>query len=131
MSRQARRDTAPELALRRQLHSGGLRYRVEYPVPGLPRRTVDIAFPSRRLAVFVDGCFWHGCPDHSRPPRSNTDWWIAKLAANIARDRATTVHLEAAGWTVLRIWEHEDPARAVGSVRRVLHRTNPTDGRTT
>jgi DNA mismatch endonuclease (patch repair protein) len=113
------------MALRRLLHAAGLRYRVEHRVPGLPRRTVDIALPGRRLAVFVDGCFWHGCPDHSRPPRSNTDWWVAKLAANRERDRSTTAHLEAAGWTVLRIWEHEDPRAAADRVLLAAGRPSP------
>lgn len=120
MAAQRRRDTAPEVALRRLLHRAGARYRVEHPVPGMPRRTVDIAFTRQRVAVFVDGCFWHGCPDHSRPTRSNTGWWADKLAANGARDRSTTAHLEAAGWTVLRVWEHEEPAVAAGRVLDVL-----------
>lgn len=107
MSRQRRRDTAPELALRRHLHARGLRYRVTWPIPGLPRRTVDIAFTRARLAVFVDGCFWHSCPEHATYPSANGAWWAAKLATNQQRDRATTEHLEAAGWTVVRVWEHE------------------------
>ncbi|MFJ7255401.1 very short patch repair endonuclease [Streptomyces sp. NPDC098085] len=122
MSRQGSRDTAPEVAVRKLLHAAGLRYRVNTPVPGMPRRTIDIAFGAAKIAVFMDGCFWHGCPQHATQPKSNAEWWRAKLAKNMARDRQTTEHLEAAGWTVLRFWEHEDPAavaRAVAQAREV------------
>lgn len=107
MSRLRRRDNTGELALRRQLHSLGLRFRVQYPVPGAPRRTIDIAFTRCKLAVFVDGCFWHGCPEHGSSPRSNSEWWQRKLLANRERDRDTDNLLQERGWTVLRIWEHE------------------------
>ncbi|MFJ4718943.1 MULTISPECIES: very short patch repair endonuclease [Streptomyces] len=109
MSRQASKDTAVELAVRRLLHAAGLRYRVEYPVPGLPRRRIDVAFPRAKVAVLIDGCFWHGCPQHATRPKANADWWRAKLERNMARDRETTEHLVAAGWAVLRFWEHEAP----------------------
>lgn len=112
MSVARRRDTAPEVALRRLLHANGLRYRVAYPVPGQRRRTIDIAFTRHKVAVFVDGCFWHGCPEHGTNPRSNNAWWVAKLAANRARDRDTDRLLETLGWTVVRIWEHERPDAA-------------------
>lgn len=115
-----RRDTAPELALRRALHAAGLRYRVGLPVPGQRRRTIDVAFTRARVAVFVDGCFWHGCPEHGTQPQSNSAWWTTKLSANQARDRDTDRLLAEAGWTVLRIWEHEDPAAAVDRVRAVV-----------
>ncbi|MGW0119631.1 very short patch repair endonuclease [Streptomyces sp. NPDC003327] len=108
MSRQASRDTSQELAVRRLLHASGLRYRVNVPVPGMPRRTIDIVFGPARIAVFLDGCFWHGCPRHATRPKANAEWWRTKLDRNIARDRETTAHLEAQGWTVLRFWEHED-----------------------
>lgn len=107
MSRQGRRDTGPEVALRRALHAQGRRFRVVYPVPGQRRRTIDIAFTRRKVAVFVDGCFWHGCPEHGVHPRSNSAWWRDKLAANQARDRDTDRLLDEQGWTVLRVWEHE------------------------
>lgn len=107
MTSQRRKDTAPEIALRRLLHKSGLRYRLNYPVPGVPRRTIDIAFPKSRVAVFVDGCFWHGCPIHSVPPKHNTDWWVTKIASNRARDLDTNGRLEAVGWRVVRCWEHE------------------------
>ncbi len=116
MSRHPRRDTGPELALRRLLHAAGYRYRVNYPVPGLPRRSIDIAFTRAKVAVFIDGCFWHGCPEHGQVPTANNAWWIAKLDRNRERDVATTAHLGDHGWTVLRIWEHTPPARAYADV---------------
>lgn len=106
MSRLSRRNTAPELALRRALHMRGMRYRVQVKVPGNNRRTIDIAFPRAHLAVYVDGCFWHGCPDHYHAPQANADWWAWKVERNRARDADTNRELEAAGWIVLRIWEH-------------------------
>jgi len=121
MSRQNSRDTAPEVAVRRILHAAGLRYRVNVPVPGMSRRTIDIAFPKAKIAVFLDGCFWHGCPQHATSPKANAEWWRAKLDKNMARDRETTEHLRAQGWTVLRFWEHESPdviALAVQEARR-------------
>ncbi|MEU9732009.1 very short patch repair endonuclease [Streptomyces sp. NPDC048002] len=122
MSKQSSRDTAPEVAVRRLLHAAGLRYRVNVPVPGMPRRTIDIVFTRARIAVFLDGCFWHGCPQHATQPKANAEWWRNKLDRNMARDSETTRHLEAAGWTVLRYWEHESPdavARSVAAARRL------------
>ncbi|MGP4051555.1 very short patch repair endonuclease [Streptomyces sp. 2A115] len=116
MSRQGSRDTTPEVAVRRLLHAAGLRYRVNMPVPGVPRRTIDIVFGKAKIAIFMDGCFWHGCPEHATQPKANAEWWRAKLDKNMARDRETTDHLRAAGWTVLRFWEHEsaeDVARRI------------------
>lgn len=113
MSRLARRDNSQELGLRRQLHALGMRYRVHFPVPGAPRRTVDIAFTRRRLAVFVDGCFWHGCPEHGTSPQSNSEWWRQKLLANKRRDDDTDRILRDQGWTVMRVWEHEAVESAV------------------
>ena len=110
MSKQVSKDTAAELAVRRLLHAAGLRYRVEYPVPGMARRRMDIAFTSVKVAVLIDGCFWHGCPLHATQPKSNAEWWRQKLDRNMARDLETTAHLEAAGWEVLRFWEHEAAA---------------------
>lgn len=101
------RDTAPELAVRRLLHAAGLRYRVNYrPLPGL-RRTADIVFTRKKIAVFIDGCFWHSCPEHATSPKANSDYWLPKLEANRARDADTNAQLRAAGWTVLRYWEHQ------------------------
>ncbi len=127
MSVLRRRDTAPEMAIRRELHAAGLRYRVAYPVPGLRRRTIDIAFTRARLAVFVDGCFWHGCPEHGTRPRSNSGWWEAKLGANRARDADTTAYLQRESWTVLRFWEHENPRAAADTiVSALLSSSNPS-----
>jgi DNA mismatch endonuclease (patch repair protein) len=128
MSRQRRRDTSPELALRRALHARGLRYRVELPVPGAARRTIDIAFTRARLAVFVDGCFWHACPEHGTEPAVNADWWARKLAANRARDTATDQLLEEAGWRVIRVWEHIPPAEAFDLVVGSLDRSGTAEG---
>lgn len=113
MSTLKRKDNDVELAVRRLLHAAGCRYRVHYPVPGLPRRTIDIAFTRAKVAVFIDGCFWHGCPEHGTAPTSNRAWWATKLAANAGRDRDTASHLESLGWRVVRIWEHEDATGVV------------------
>lgn len=112
--------TAPEIELRRRLHGEGLRYRVGFPVPCKPRRVIDIAFTRFRLAVFVDGCFWHGCPIHGAAPRTNASFWRSKIAGNRGRDRDTDAHLESAGWVVLRLWEHVAPAEAATIVATVL-----------
>lgn len=122
MASARRRDTAPELLLRRELHARGLRYRVVAKVPGNNRRTIDIAFPRQRLAVFVDGCFWHSCPQHGTRPASNSGWWEIKLAANRGRDADTDRRLYEAGWTVLRIWEHESVQDAADKVEAALVR---------
>jgi len=120
MSRQRRRDTVPELALRRELHRRGLRYRVDEPLVGLPRRRADITFSRARVVVFVDGCFWHSCPDHRTAPRNNGAWWHAKLERNVERDRETDAVLTASGWFVLRFWEHEDMIAAADQVERTV-----------
>ena len=95
-------DTGPEVALRKALWQNGLRYRKYYGV-----EKIDIAFPSKKLAIFVDGCFWHQCPIHSHIPKSNQSYWMPKLAKNAERDAAKVQRLERAGWKVLRFWEHE------------------------
>lgn len=125
MSRQRSRDTAAEWALRRVLHARGLRYRVDAALPGLARRRADILFPRQKLAVFVDGCFWHGCPEHKTEPKTNAAWWATKLARNVDRDRETDAHLVELGWTVLRIWEHEDPERAADLVEAAIRSGHP------
>lgn len=128
MSRQAVKDTAPELALRRELHSRGLRYRVHFaPLPGL-RRTADIAFTRQRIAVFVDGCFWHSCPQHRTSPKANSGWWAEKLAANTTRDLAANVQLIDAGWSVVRVWEHVDPSVAAHHVELLLRQHTRAPG---
>lgn len=103
MARIRGRNTTPELLLRRALWRAGARYRLNTKVRGKP----DLIFPRQQVAVFVDGCFWHGCPDHYRAPANNEDFWRTKLEQNLARDRVVNAHLEASGWTVLRFWEHE------------------------
>jgi DNA mismatch endonuclease, patch repair protein len=108
------------MALRRRLHAGGLRFRVDRaPLPGL-RRKADIVFTRQRVAVFVDGCFWHRCPEHGTMPASNAEWWETKLTRNAQRDAETNRLLADAGWTVVRIWEHEDLAVAVGRIEALL-----------
>lgn len=111
-----RRDTKPELALRSTLHRMGLRFSVDRPLPGT-RRRCDILFPTERVAVYVDGCFWHSCPEHGTIPKQNRRWWVDKLAANRRRDADTDAALRADGWLVLRFWEHEDPLVAAQRVR--------------
>lgn len=131
MSRQRRRDTKAELLVRRILHARGWRYRVDEPLPlGGVRRRADMLFSRRRVAVFVDGCFWHSCPDHGTSPRSNAAWWAAKLAANRERDQDTDRRLSELGWTVLRIWEHEEPLEAAKAIETVLRASVPTTART-
>lgn len=116
MSVARRRDTLPEVAVRGVLLARGLRFRVDYPIPGQRRRTIDIAFTRRRVAVFVDGCFWHGCPEHGTRPQKNSAWWQAKLAANRARDADSDAILRDLGWSVLRVWEHESPELAAARI---------------
>lgn len=104
------RDTEPELAVRRLIHAAGLRYRVDVRPEREIARRADIVFTKQRIAVFIDGCYWHGCEQHVRIPTStNADYWSAKITRNVERDEDTNRKLEAAGWTVLRFWEHEDP----------------------
>lgn len=122
MQRQARQHTQPELRLRKLLHAHGLRYRVGLPVPGFPRRTIDIAFTAVKVAVFVDGCFWHGCPEHGGAPSANAEAWSAKFVTNQQRDVATTEHLTRLGWEVIRIWEHESPESALSLIAAVISR---------
>lgn len=120
MQHQKRRDTSPELAIRKILHRQGFRYRIDVaPLVGL-RRRADIVFRRHKVAVFVDGCFWHRCPEHGTVPRANRQWWIDKLDANVVRDRATDDALRRESWTVVRIWEHEDPSKAAARIARAL-----------
>lgn len=114
------RDTKPELAVRRELHRRGLRYFVDRALlPGL-RRRADLVFPRSRVAVYVDGCFFHGCPVHATWPKRNADFWREKIEANRARDRDTDRRLADAGWAVVRAWEHEDPCVVADRVETVL-----------
>lgn len=116
------RDTDPEITLRRLLHREGLRYRLDFrPLPAL-RRRADIVFTRARVAVFVDGCFWHGCPQHPSWPKTNATWWREKIERNRERDLETSARLRADGWLVLRVWEHEEPSKAAGRIRRAVVR---------
>ena len=119
MRRQRQRDTGPEKALRSALHRRGLRFRVQYLLPAMHRRA-DIAFPSERVAVFVDGCFWHGCPEHGTAPKANAAWWREKIAANVIRDRDTDARLQQGGWLVLRVWEHDQIPDSVERINDAL-----------
>ncbi len=126
MQANRRRDTVPELAVRRLLHARGYRYRVDFaPMPGL-RRRADIVFTRSRISVFIDGCFWHGCPDHGRSNFAhNPEYWPGKIAGNIARDSDTNSRLTEAGWTVLRFWEHETPDDVVARIEQAIERGAP------
>lgn len=121
--------THPELSLRSMLYREGFRYRIQFRIKGLPRRTIDIAFPKARLALFIDGCFWHGCTLHRTIPKSNNEWWASKLAENQARDRDTDERLRALGWRVLRFWEHEELEHMIDAVRSALADAHSPFGR--
>jgi DNA mismatch endonuclease (patch repair protein) len=110
-----RRDTKPELAVRRLIHAAGLRYRVDFAPLGGRSRT-DIVFTRARVAIYIDGCFWHGCPAHGTSPKRNSDYWLPKLQRNVERDRESDARLRLAGWTVLRFWEHEAPEDVAATI---------------
>jgi DNA mismatch endonuclease, patch repair protein len=117
-------DTAPQLAVRSLLHRAGLRFRVRYSIILGPRRWTrpDVVFTRARLAVYIDGCFWHGCPEHRTHPRNNSAYWAAKIEGNIARDADTDRRLDDLGWHVLRAWKHEDPASVAARIADAVHR---------
>lgn len=114
------RDTAPEMRLRSLLHARGLRYRVSTRPVAEVRRTADVVFPRAKVAVFVDGCYWHGCPEHYRPASTNAEFWRRKIEGNKQRDETTNRLLGDAGWTVIRAWEHEDPVTVAEQVARAV-----------
>ncbi|MFE9001838.1 very short patch repair endonuclease [Streptomyces sp. NPDC007875] len=119
------RDTKPEKLIRRLVHAQGLRYRVSAkPLPDL-RRTADMVFRPAKVAVFIDGCYWHGCPEHYVPPKTNSGYWSGKVAGNIARDRDTDQRLAKAGWTVLRFWEHESAHSCALAIAATVARLRP------
>ena len=121
-----RRDTKPELAVRKLVHASGLRYRVDYaPLSEHRRLTADLVFTRAKIAVFIDGCFWHGCPEHHTVARTNAEFWAAKVSGNRDRDARVTSLLSEAGWTVLRFWEHEDPAAAADRVEATVRAAGP------
>ena len=120
MRAQRERDTGIEREIRSRLHARGLRFRLHRRlIPG-SRREVDVVFPGAKVAVFIDGCFWHGCPEHGTWPQNNADFWRRKIQENVRRDRDTNARLEAEGWTVLRVWEHESPAEAVARIAAIV-----------
>ena len=122
-----RTDTRPEVAVRSALHARGIRFRKDHPIPIPGRRApkADIAFPRQRVAVFIDGCFWHLCPVHGRQPSSNQQYWGPKLRRNVERDHAVGEALRSAGWRVVRAWEHERPEEIAERVATVL--TDPDE----
>ncbi|MCK8609312.1 very short patch repair endonuclease [Agromyces sp. C10] len=123
------RDTSTEMRVRKALFASGYRYRVNYrPLPSL-RRTADIAFTRAKLAVFIDGCFWHGCPLHFTQPKANAAYWTAKIQRNRERDRETNEVLEQAGWKVARYWEHEPVAEVTSSIRALVDAARPEGSR--
>jgi DNA mismatch endonuclease (patch repair protein) len=128
MQSMPRKNTGIELALRRELHRLGLRYRVHFrALPGTP----DIALTKARIAVFVDGCFWHSCPEHGTSPKNNSTWWASKLAGNVERDRRKDVQLEELGWIPIHVWEHEDPVVAAAQIFKMWReRLVPSAGQT-
>jgi DNA mismatch endonuclease (patch repair protein) len=120
------KNTKPEVALRKTLFAKGCRYRIHYGA-----LKIDIAFPKKKVAIFVDGCFWHGCPLHSHLPKSNKEYWVPKLTKNKIRDIETTKQLENEGWLVLRFWEHELKSDSEISDRIIvkLSKRNCQDGK--
>ena len=114
------RDTPFEIRVRQRLHAKGLRYRVDLAIPDVTRARPDIVFRRERVAVFLDGCFWHSCPQHATIPMANREWWRAKLGANVERDRRHDRDLTAAGWMVCRFWEHEDAAAVAAAIEQIM-----------
>lgn len=126
MEANRRRDTAPEMLLRSAVHALGLRYRTDLRLDlGGRRVRPDIVFTARQVGVFVDGCFWHSCPIHATRPVANAEYWQEKLTRNVERDRANDRALIEAGWTVIRVWEHEDPVQAARRIARVVRAAVP------
>jgi DNA mismatch endonuclease (patch repair protein) len=119
-----RRDTKPEVKLRSALHRLGYRFRKDHAIR-VDQKLIrpDIAFTKRRIAVFIDGCFWHSCPEHGRQPSVNGEYWSPKLEGNVRRDRDQTAALQSAGWTVLRFWEHEEQGSIVATIKGALDLT--------
>jgi DNA mismatch endonuclease (patch repair protein) len=120
MARVRQKGTDAELSLRKALHARGLRYRLHVPLLTKPRRVADIVFASARVAIFVDGCFWHGCPDHASWPKSNAQFWRDKIETNRARDADTDRRLRASGWRVVRIWSHESAGDAAERIEDIV-----------
>lgn len=122
------RDTKPELALRSAVHALGLRYRVAArPLPEI-RRTADLVFTRAKVAVFLDGCFWHGCPEHHTKAATNAGFWADKVNTNRDRDRNTDKRLSEAGWQSIRVWEHQDPKEAALEIAAAVRARRPASG---
>lgn len=120
MRAQRTKDTEAETSLRSALFRRGLRFRVNQKLPGLSRKTFDVLFRKQKVVVLVDGCFWHACPIHATWPKANAEWWKNKIEENRRRDVATNEALNAAGWTVVRVWEHVDPEIAAVRVAEIV-----------
>jgi len=120
MAKVRQKGTEAEIALRRELYWRGLRYRIDFEVLQKPRRVSDIAFPRLKIAIFVDGCFWHGCPEHASWPKQNAEFWKQKIETNRLRDADTNERLHSIGWAVLRFWEHESPIKAADTAVRLI-----------
>lgn len=129
MAKVRQKETGAEVALRQEMYRIGLRYRVDYEVLRKPRRVADVAFPGRKIAVFVDGCFWHGCPEHATWPKQNAEFWREKIETNRRRDADTNERLRSLGWTVLRFWSHESPNEATRTVAHMVAKVD-TERRT-
>lgn len=127
------RDTEPELAVRRLVHKSGLRYRVATKPLREVRRTADLVFRPAKVAVFIDGCFWHGCRDHYVEPKANSDYWAPKISRNRERDAETDSMLEQAGWLVIRRWEHDNPELVADEIEKAVRsrRSKATESRPT
>lgn len=121
MQSQAVRDTKPEIEIALACHSLGLRYRKQVKFSDI-RTTADLVFKKYNLIVFIDGCFWHGCPKHFRKPKTNTSWWVEKIDRNISRDNRKRAKLRKRGWSVMRIWEHTDPEIAAARIKKFTQR---------
>jgi DNA mismatch endonuclease (patch repair protein) len=127
MRRTRRRDTGPELRLRSELDHRGLSYLVDHPVDASRRRKADVVFPDAHVAIYVNGCFWHACSEHGTAPKANGAWWKRKLEANRSRDADTDARLSAAGWVVLRFWEHDDLVAAATEIEAAVERRTPRE----
>ena len=123
MAKVRQKGTGAEMALRRELYRRGLHYRVDFEVLKKPRRVADIAFPRLMIAIFVDGCFWHECPEHATWPKQNAEFWRQKIEANRLRDADTNEWLRSIGWTVLRFWEHEPASNAADTIAKLIATT--------
>jgi DNA mismatch endonuclease (patch repair protein) len=130
MQANRRRDTGPELAVRSELHRRGFRYRVDHPIRVGEKRPIrpDVVFGRAKVALFVDGCFWHGCPAHGTLPKeTNRGYWIEKIAQNKVRDERHRLLLESDGWVVIRVWAHEEPAEVANRVEQEISLRLPSD----